>query len=56
MPPTYQILDVIISPQGEIKEEEQGISLIDYKVAMSIVTSCVIGDETHAGAKFIALK
>ena len=53
MPPNYHTLDVIISPQGEITVEEQGISLIDYKVAMSIVTSCVIGDETHVGAKFI---
>ncbi len=53
MPPHYLTQDVIISPQGEITVKEQGISLIDYKVAMSIVTSCVIGDENHVGAKFI---
>ncbi|MHB1948922.1 MAG: hypothetical protein ACYCQI_12520 [Gammaproteobacteria bacterium] len=54
MPPHYLTQDVIVSPQGEITVKEQGISLIDYNVAMSIVTSCVIGDENHVGAKFIA--
>jgi|SRR5579862_1805444 len=53
MPPNYHMLDILITPQGEVTVEEQAVSLLDYKIAMSIVTSCVIGNETHAGAKFI---
>jgi hypothetical protein len=53
MPPSYHNVDMYISPQGEITVEERGISVLDYKVVVSIVTSCVIGDENHVGAKFI---
>lgn len=53
VPPNYHTIDMSISPQGQIKVEEKGISLLDYKVAVSFVTACVIGNENQVGAKFI---
>jgi len=56
LPASHHTLDMTISPKGEVTLEEKSISVIDYKTIASFVTSCVIGDETHHGLKFIPYK